>query len=240
MKKHIIPALVLLTILVTAIVVIAGATAEATPAGFPMRHRDVALSRLEGNVMQVEAPPDPKMVSMARYLEEDVMGGWAHAVKELPTADYHEVATDIASVVQHHEDGVLLAGLGYWEGARYAAYVDDGRCNDPAWRASAEGRWLMVRWGDCDGGHAHSLWQIHPIIDVSSRLYPFCSLEAIGDRRGAARCALEIARSSMTSTGDLCGYTGEFQVIGCPKAEQRLTFVLEAVAKHPFVLEVKE
>jgi hypothetical protein len=220
--------------LVTAIVAIASATAEATPAGFSGRHRNVPLSRLEGDVLLVEAPPDPKLVSMTRYLEADVMGSWAHAVKDLPTADYHDVATDIASVVDHHEDGVLLAALGYWEGARYAAYVDDGRCNDPAWRTSAEGRWFMVRWGDCDGGNAHSLWQIHPIIDPSSRLYASCSLQAISDRRGAARCALEIARASMTASSNLCGYTGEFEEIGCPKAEQRLTFTLEALAKHPF------
>ena len=167
------------------------------------------------------------------------MRSWTPAVSQLPAVEYEPVAHDIASVIQTPDDGVLVAALGYWEGARYAAYVDDGRCNDPVWRKSSEGQWLMQRWGDCDGGHAHSIWQIHPIVDVSSPLYSICNLDAISVRVGAAKCALELAKRSLASTGNLSGYTGEFS-FEHPKADKRLEFARRAIEKHPFVKLVQE
>ena len=110
--------------------------------------------------------------------------------------------------------------------------------NDPTWRKSSEGQKMMHITGDCDGGRAHSLWQIHPIVDHGSRLYEFCNIDVVGSgasRVGAAKCALAIARASMESTGTLCGYSGEPCFEGDhPKADLRLDFIRSAITKHPF------
>jgi len=174
-----------------------------------------------------------------------VMGGWTRAVPSEPVASYDDIADDIASAANGNaEDAVLLAGLGYFEGARYAAYVDGYGCNNAEWRKSDEGRRLMRVWGDCDGGRANSIWQVHPIVDRSTSLYSLCRFELIGPmgcRFNAARCALAIAHASMQATGDLSGYTGEPMFAGGhPKADQRLAFVRAAIAKHPWSVLTKE
>ena len=195
----------------------------------------------------------------------DVMNGWTHAVSSMPVADYDDVASDIATAViaepddgQHcglmpsvdgfrrclwgvpswdsdHAKATLLAALGYWEGARYAAYVDEYKCQDPVWRASPEGQKLMHLGGDCDHKLARSLFQIHPIEDKESPLYALCNAAAIeSGRLPAARCALELAGRSMKSTGNLSNYTGEFWGEH-PKADQRSDFAKTALSKHPFM-----
>jgi hypothetical protein len=179
-------------------------------------------------------PIDPPFSVLATYVLS-VMRSWPAAVPSCPAADLEAIARDVASVASNVREAVLLAGLGYWEGARFADYVDRGACNDPAWRASTGGLRTMRQWGDCDGGHAHSLWQIHPIVDVVSPLYGLCNAEAVSERVGAARCALAIARGSISSTGDLRAYTGEIWG-GHPKADERLKFVQRAIDKHPFRL----
>jgi len=191
-----------------------------------------------------------------------VMNGWTHAVSQMPVADYEAVASDIAQAVilepegpltcdtfaapdgkrclwgpgwnTDHAKAVLLAALGYWEGSRYAAYVDEYRCNDLAWRADQANARILHLGGNCDNGHAHSLWQIHPIIDRQAPLYALCNRDAVdGSRLGAARCALSIAASSIRSSGTLTSYTGEFWGEH-PKADIRLDFAQRAIAKHPW------
>lgn len=194
----------------------------------------------------------------------DVMNGWTHAVSSMPVVDYGDVASDIAFAVimepaavpdcermqsadgikrclwgvppfnSDHGKAVLLAALGYWEGARYAAYVDEGECNDDAWRATEEGQHLMHRGGDCDHKQAHSLWQIHPVTDTASSTYTLCNVAAVGGSRlGAARCALELARRSLKVNGSLYAYTGEFP-FEHPASDKRLDFATRALDKHPF------
>jgi hypothetical protein len=181
------------------------------------------------------AAPDPvdlAVESRTAYVL-DAMGRWPRAVA-FPAADYGGVALDVATAAATPEDGVLLAGLGYFEGARFAAYVDDGRCNDPAWRSSPEGQRAMRVGGDCDGGHAHSIFQIHPVVDRTSRFYDLCNADAVdGSRLGAARCALALAKSSLSTFGNLAGYTGE-PAWDHPKADARLSFARAAVARHPY------
>lgn len=185
------------------------------------------------------APDTASRDRMAAYTL-DVMRSWTHAVDAMPVVDYEGVASDIAAAVLMDgahvsaRDAVMLAGLAYWEGARYAAYVDDGRCNDRAWRQTAEAVRLMRLGGNCDNGHAHSFWQIHPVMDSSSSIYEACNAEAVdGSRAGAARCALLLARSSMAARGDLSMYTGEFS-FEHPKADLRLDFVNRASDRHPY------
>jgi hypothetical protein len=163
----------------------------------------------------------------------EIMNSWTPASKSVPTVDYRDVANSIANVTESPDDADLLAAIGYWEGARYAAYVDDGSCNNPAWRKTPEGVRLMHIGGDCDHSHAHSLWQIHPVEDKDAPTYKFCSLAAIESREGAAKCALEIAHRSLNGTGTLAWYTGEWDGPH-PKADERLEFAKRARAKHPF------
>jgi hypothetical protein len=195
----------------------------------------------------------------------DRMNGWTHASAQMPVASYDDIADDIATAVlseatdspgcsllpsndgqrrclwtpgwnTDHAKATLLAGLAYWEGARYAKYVDELLCDNLAWREDRANAALIHLGGNCDNGRAHSLWQIHPIVDRASPLYGLCNTERVdGSRLGAATCALAIARSSIQGTGDLSGYTGEppFEG-GHPKADKRLDFVRLAVAKHPW------
>jgi hypothetical protein len=133
---------------------------------------------------------------------------------------------------------VLLAALAYWEGTRFAAYADESLCTDKAWRASETGRHFMHIGGDCDGGHAWALWQIHPIEakDVKgSHIDGICDVEHVSESRfGAARCALELARESMAQRDNLAQYTGEIGGYH-PKADERLDFARVAIKKHPWV-----
>lgn len=143
--------------------------------------------------------------------------------------------------------GLLLASLAYWEGSRFADYADRSLCTDKTWRASKEGRRFMHLGGDCDGGHAFSLWQIHPIEAKDakgSHIDGVCDREHVGpgmydgvdgiNRYGAARCALELARESIATRGNLMQYTGEIGYVH-PKADERLEFARAAIKKHPWL-----
>jgi hypothetical protein len=210
----------------------------------------------------IEVPGDDGRHERLRTYVLDIMNGWSHAVPKLEVADYGDIASDLAfAVLAEPDDGtgcktvtfkndskhcvwadgwntdgakvVMLASLGYWEGARYAAYVDDGRCNDKVWRASKEGQQTMRVWGDCDHSQAHSIFQIHPIDDTLSTLYKLCNTKMVDNSRvDAARCALALARGSMVWSGNLSSYTGEWGSQH-PKADDRLNFAKQALAKHP-------
>ena len=177
--------------------------------------------------------PDPIKARLSLYTL-GVMQRWAHAGPAVTAVGCSAVAESIAMAVVRPDDAVLLAALAYFEGARFAEYVDDGLCNDKAWRKTPEGIRLMHIGGDCDHGHAHSLWQIHPIEDPASPIYGLCSLETISlSRAAAAGCALEIAKRSLRETGSLMNYTGEWAGPH-PKADERLKFARDASAQHPF------
>lgn len=192
---------------------------------------------------------DLEVVRLALHLER-VLGSWSPAVREVGTVALPELARDLAAAAldlgspRFEGDaagaraGILLGALAYFEGARFARYVDDGSCNDDSWRADPVGRWTMRNWGDCDHGHAYSLFQIH-----AGDLYlgDHCPLfgspehvtgEKLRDRGYAARLALCIAHRSLTASGTLSGYTGE-DSRDCPKADARLNFAVDQAEKHP-------
>jgi hypothetical protein len=179
-------------------------------------------------------PPITDNPMMAYTL--DIMNGWPKALPILPTVPYEEVAASIARVVHNADDASLLAALAYKEGARYAAYVDSGLCNDLAFMKTKEGQ-RLARWGRCDGGHAYSLFQIHPFTDKHAPLYDKCNKEAVtSSRESAAACALAIAHQSLARTGTLVDYTGEWRspTNSHPLADERLQLARAAVRKHPY------
>ena len=129
---------------------------------------------------------------------------------------------------------VLMAALAYYEGSRFAGYVDTNLCTDKTWRKSENSKRTMHMGGDCDGGAAHSLWQIHPFQLPNSKHYPICAKDVVdGSRFNAARCALELARQSMVNRNNLSGYTGEDMYIH-PKADDRLNWARDSLRKHPY------
>jgi hypothetical protein len=165
----------------------------------------------------------------------DVMQGWPAA--KIETVPLEDVADSIANVAAADapawtdddtgaRSAVLLAALGYFEGARYAKYVDTGVCNRPDFR-----RLAIAKHGTCDGGLAHSIFQIHEIelVDPKEK----ADAVALSDRTFAAHIALRLARQSLASTGSLRNYTGEWSG-ACPKADERLKFADKAWRAHPY------
>jgi hypothetical protein len=195
-----------------------------------------------------DAPMTPARAHLDQYVL-DVIESWPDG--NLPTVFLAELADDIAGAAldkpssDPSQDAVLLAALAYFEGARFAEYVDSGECNDLEWRkhgfdtgpthrvkdGPSTPIWLaseqMHVGGDCDGDRAHTLWQIHPATDPSGPLYSVCKLDVItSSRRDAAFCALSIARED-PSLGTYTG--GQME-----KAEERLAWARKAIAAHPF------
>jgi hypothetical protein len=70
------------------------------------------------------------------------------------------IAEATESVGRGEQTALELAALAVTE-SRLAPWVARAQCNDPSWRRSAEGRDAM-KVGDCDGGVAVSVFQIHP------------------------------------------------------------------------------
>ena len=234
--KHILPALIMLTIAVVGLLVV-NPLVKADASETSKFVREVVPPPADTSTA---SEPEPLVTKEAldehhRLIAENTLAvmndpHWSH-LAGLQVADYAEVARDIAVSVDLGNDATLLATLAYMESG-FAAFVDDGRCNDPAWRKSAEGRAIMGGQS-CDGGNAYSIWQIHPIIDKTSPLYATCSKQAISTRPGAAKCAVEIARASMEATSSLQNYTGEWGDEH-PKADKRLDMANRAIARHPF------
>lgn len=144
------------------------------------------------------------------------------------------IADDIASVslqepplfssdASRARTALLLASVARYE-SNFAPWVDTGLCNDRLWRRG-DGGGLTRRWGDCDGGHAFSLWQIHA---------GALGQTMIGDRRVAIREAITRLRVSLDAGKGLCWYTGENASGECPKAELRLRTAQVWAVGHPF------
>jgi hypothetical protein len=130
----------------------------------------------------------------------------------------------------------------------FQKFVDDGSCNQTAYVAHADRR------GNCDGGYAFSLWQIHVsgggyiLLEdgtLTSKMYASPSVlashtliggsELVADRKTAIRVAQRIERDSLKYHGSLCAYSGE----SCmedkhPKAKARLDRAVDYYASHPF------
>lgn len=117
-----------------------------------------------------------------------------------------------------HRTGLLLMSIAFYE-SRFRGYVDDGRCNDPVWRALPAAKPLLVL-GGCDGGLARSLWQLHGFH---------------GPREAAIAEALSRARAGFRAGVGLRWYTGESVSRGStPKSWAREHLAYEWAKLHPF------
>lgn len=165
---------------------------------------------------------DPQAI--AAHLLAIVLG-WTPAT--IPHVTPGELVPDIAAVLAEEgpaipgdetgqKTAVMLAGLAYFEGARFASYVDTGACND-----GTAGK--LIAYGHCDQGHAFSLWQVHPLTWRDGKRVEAFDSARLRNRHEAARAALLLIRSSYRARGNLSGYTGEAADTH-PKADEREAF----------------
>lgn len=153
-------------------------------------------------------------------------------------ADRREsIADDVATVVMSEDrafdddaDGqrtaLLLLSIAHYEtGRSWASWIDNGKCNDEKWRTDHP-QW--IKGGDCDGGHAWGMWQVHPPNEDAAigRTY-------VADRKVGIRAALAIARRSLQAHAGLCYYSGE-TFPRCRLASMRLETARNWVTKFPF------
>jgi len=192
-----------------------------------------------------EEDDDGRLESLTEYFE-DAMTSWARPDKL--SADYHSIASDMASVVVAEDPiwvsdtsrartGIMLLGIAFWE-SRYFSYVDNGSCNKYVnGRGAPKEIRRLIQSGNCDGGWAHSMWQVHPMKwYVGNGQYEEFSGEKLLDRKTAIHAALLIARRSIRSTNGLCWYTGEgADGAGCPKAIVRFDYGVKYSRLNPFV-----
>jgi hypothetical protein len=153
------------------------------------------------------------------------------------------IATDIATVVlseprafdgdaDGQQTALLLVSIAHYEtGRSWASWVDDGRCNDEAWRTSHK-LWMTEhatgKVHDCDGGNAYSMWQIHVPGDSHE-----AGMALVRDRKAAIRAALAIARASIQAGVGLCHYSGE-AFPHCRLANARLQTARSWVTRFPY------
>lgn len=202
----------------------------------------------EANLMLQAMPEpigDPRIELLTQYFET-AMKSWVKP--DAFSVDYHAVASDVATVIVGEDPiwdgdksrartGIMLLGIAMWE-SRYRAYVDDGTCNK---YASVKGPLpkeikVLLQKGNCDGGWAYSMWQVHPVRwNAGNGRIEDWTREVLMDRKAAIHAALAIARRSIRGSGGLCWYTGEpGGDEGCPKAEVRFKTGLEYYRDHSF------
>lgn len=228
----------------TLVASLVGLTTAIIVHAFPAHPAPAVLTAVAADPPVIDEPPAPvpALTDAMPPIESNplytyvlnVMNGWPKALPILPAVPYEEIAADIARVAQTPQDAVLAATLGYFEGARYARYVDSGQCNDMAFMKTPEGQ-RLARWGRCDSGHAYTIFQIHPFTDKHAVAYEKCNKEVItASRANAVVCALEIAHRSLARTGTLVDYTGEWRAPSHPLADIRLSFARRASTQHPY------
>lgn len=175
-------------------------------------------------------------------------------------ARLHAVAEDIVTVAMDAAEpatftgtdgriktALLQASIASLE-AGFQKFVEDGTCNTPGY--------VPDRRGNCDGGHAFSLWQIHVfgggyllledgLLQTTQFARGYASAHPdevvrgqnlIADRKIAARVAQRLERSSLKNYHSLCAFTGEPCGDGeHPKALARFDRAKDYFAKHPYV-----
>jgi hypothetical protein len=253
------------------VVIVAVASASTEHSGVTNMQPQLAAAVAAPTEMPVQPEVIPHEDDLkVGQLEDYVLEAMNSAAKpDEFSASYEDIAHDIAVVVSDPKEppiwkedtdrgrtATILVSIGLWE-TRFRAYVDEGKCNDKAWRASAEGQNLM-RMGRCDGGIARSIWQIHAdwggivVLPVNydsddGNKREWCYANEYSDDDGivvkpadfldrqlAARVALHMARASIRKGAGLCQFTGEYGPGGCPKGDTRLLWAEKYSSQHPF------
>jgi hypothetical protein len=202
----------------------------------------------------------------------NTMHEWAPAANQPDhdVSNYESIAEDISTCILTHEEpafwkddrnkgksALLVISIGYWEG-HYWKFVDDGLCNKPKWLKSKEGARLTGPKATCDGGHAYSIFQIHPdhggialhyeedddgdLIGTGYGYHydrpgaPFVTgQDMIADRKRAVLAVMHMLRPAVAANNNLCEYTGEARP--CTKGKERLEWMQKWWASHPFTFE---
>lgn len=180
--------------------------------------------------------------------------------EEQASSRLHSIASDIAFVaLDPNEPPVFARGDGRMKTALlqaaiasletgYQKFVDDASCNRADWHAD--------RRGNCDGGHAWSLWQVHIfgngyIFKDDGTLGTAMTSSAwlsshpeevvikgpqmVADRKVAVRVAQRLERTSLLQYHSLCGYSGESCEEGRhPKAKARMDRAMDYLQRHPY------
>jgi hypothetical protein len=148
---------------------------------------------------------------------------WLSGIADDISAVSIEVEPLFKNDESHSRTALLLASVARFE-SNFAPWVDAGLCNSKEWLSSS----IAIHHGStCDGGHAFSLWQVHPYSGATGEAM-------LGDRKVAIREAVSRMRVSLDAGKGLCWYTGEPASGDCPKAELRLRTALVWEKGHPW------
>jgi hypothetical protein len=167
-------------------------------------------------------------------------------------ARYEDIANDVVEVISDKDEksifkddpylvkeGLQLLAIAAKE-SNFLLWVDNGNCNNPIWRLSNKN---VIKHGDCDSGHAFSMFQIHTgkglwIFDNEffiEREDGYAGMDLIRDRQAAIRTALHMIRYSFRYGKSLCAYTGEYPGY-CPKGDARIQLAKDYFIKNPFMV----
>jgi hypothetical protein len=204
----------------------------------------------------VGPPPDPQ----AAYLEQAALS-WMRlpdcdkrplACEQFQRAEQesvgdvrariHEVAGQVSEVAGSLHEGLVLMSIALNE-CRFRGFVDDGRCNDPAWRKTRQAGQLL-KYGTCDSGRAFSMWQIWPTTPEEEQVFragwaseakrtPDDAAVPHDTRLFFIRKAKALVDASLAIDGTLRRYSGETDA-EAPKAFTRLRMAEVYAAAHPF------
>lgn len=185
------------------------------------------------------------MKSLVAYLLKAALV-WQPTSNAADIQRYTSIAEDVAFVAEDTAEpallrddetrvktGLLVMSVARYE-SRFAQNVDEGKCKS---------------W-ECDGGHAFTLWQIHPAqgLKFDGELWQYSfdperltGAKLIADRRTAARMAMHMMRQSLRRTGNLCIYTGESCEVGKhPKATIRMSSAVTYLKENPYTPDAPE
>lgn len=209
------------------------------------------------------APPWQAPVQLVDYLEHAMLAFSPPAKQAGPATHHRAIAKDLADLASwpgeprmfaddpHGAHGALvIASIGFLE-SRYRDYVDEGKCNDLAWRATKEGQKLLTL-GDCDGGRAVGFVQVQfpatgillrgdggwhdaaydqPDDNERATVY---KADALADRKVLILVALAMARQSIKRGAGLAQYCGGEHAAA--KGKERLETATTYWTRHPFAL----
>jgi hypothetical protein len=257
-------------------------TAYSAPAELPP-HREHIVSALpitiadDVRVEWISKEDQDRRDQMFEYVLH-AMRDWNKGPMAGKATHLEEIAHDIVMTAieepkaRPHSDGsfeaILLASIAWFED-RFRDYVDEGKCNEwmnevykksgylrPNTNVLTKEQQDLLSLGNCDGGHAATIWQVHfgtgiTLLDdfdcwddpnKSCRSWKYVEEgregravvtknDALANRQLGARVALAMARQSIRRGAGLVQFAGAGNE---EKAKLRLDKAESYIAKHPF------